>query len=234
VDGFSLLAIAPTGSLGFIKQNPAVFALHASPDAPAVDIFAGSAELVDNLSFGELSAAIQVPPGSYTLDFRAHDNGGIAASATTPALQAGERYLAIASGFLSKTPSFTLLPYGDAFDLNDSQARVRVIHASPDAPAVDVGTVANNVVTAVPDFTNLAFTAASTSAGTSLPAAALPIGIAAAGTPTPVATFTVTTASGLRAYAVAVGSLGGTGESFRLVIVNTTAFPWTAAEVAPN
>jgi hypothetical protein len=41
-DGFSLLAVSPTGSIGFIKQNPVVFALHASPDAPAVDIYAGS------------------------------------------------------------------------------------------------------------------------------------------------------------------------------------------------
>jgi hypothetical protein len=233
-DGFTLLAIAPTGPLGFIKQNPVVFALHGSPDAPAVDIDAGTTEIIDNLSFGELSAAVQVPPGSYTLNFRAHDDAAIAATAMTPALVAGERYLAIASGFLSKTPSFTLLPYGDGFGLGDSAARVRVVHASPDAPAVDVGTVAGNVVSPVADFTNLAFAGASSAAGTSLPVGALSIGIATTGSTAPVATFTVNTASGLRAYAVAAGSLGGSGASFRLVIVNTSAFPWSAAEIQPN
>ena len=51
----------------------------------------------------------------------------------------------------------------------------------------------------------------------------------------PVATFTVTTAAGMKAYAVAAGSLGGAnGEAFRLLIVNTGVFPWTAAEVNPN
>ena len=37
----------------------------------------------------------------------------------------------------------------------------------------------------------------------------------------------------LKAIAVAAGSLQGTGESFRLVIVDTSTFPWVAAEVLP-
>ena len=76
--GFSLLAVGDTGSVGFIAQNPTVYAMHSSPDAPAVDIFAGEAELVDDLAFGELSAPIQVPPGSYTLDFHGHTQGSVA------------------------------------------------------------------------------------------------------------------------------------------------------------
>jgi hypothetical protein len=233
-DGFSLLAAGPAGTIGFIKQNPVVFALHGSPDAPAVDIYAGSSELVDNLAFGELSAPIQVPPGSYDLDFRANDDGPIAASATTPALAAGERYLAIASGFLNDTPAFILLPYADAFALGGSDARVRAIHASPDAPAVDIGTVAANVLTPVPDYTNVSFQDASVASGTSLPVAQLLIGVAPMGDTNPLVTFDITTAAGLRAYAVAAGSLQGTGESFRLVIVDTSTYPWVAAEVLPN
>jgi len=234
-DGFSLLAVAPTGSIGFIKQNPVVFALHGSPDAPAVDIYAGTAMLVSDLAFSELSGAVQVPPAIYTLDFKATGSQVTAASATTPALAAGERYLAIATGFLSAgNPTFRLLPLGDAFTLGAATAYVRVVHASPDAPAVDVGTVSGNVVTPVPDFVDLAFEESSTGTGTSLPAAALAIGVAATGSTTPVATFSITTSAGLRAFAVAAGSLGGTGESFRLVLVNTAVFPWTAAEVFPN
>jgi hypothetical protein len=233
-DGFSLLAVGPSGTIGFIKQNPVVFALHGSPDAPAVDIFAGSAELADNLSFGQLSDPIQVPPGSYTLDFRANDDGPIAASATTPALAAGERYLAIASGFLNGSPAFQLLPYGDAFVLGGSDARVRAVHASPDAPAVDIGTVAGNVLTPVPDYTNVPFGAASVAGGTSLPVASLLIGIAPTGDTTPLVTFDVTTAAGLRAFAVAAGSLQGTGEGFRLLLVDTSSYPWAVATVQPN
>jgi hypothetical protein len=231
-DGFSLLAVGPSGSVGLIRQDPVVFALHGSPDAPAVDIFAGAAELADNLEFGFLTDPIQVSPGSYDLDFRVHDNGAVAASWTTPSLAAGERYLAVATGFAGNS-TFTVLALGDAFDLGTSSPLVRVVHASPDAPAVDVGVV-NGGFTAVPGLTNLAYTQSSAGAGTQVPAANLTIGLAAAGTTNPVATFDVAPSVGLKAFAVAAGSLLGNGETFRLVFVNTSVFPWTATEVFPN
>jgi hypothetical protein len=232
VDGFSLLAVGPSGTVGFIKQNPVVFALHGSPDAPAVDIFVGTTELVDNLSFGELSSSIQVQPGAYDLDFRVHDNGPVAATVTTPSLVAGERYLAVATGFVGEN-EFTVLPLGDAFALGSTNPLLRVVHASPDAPAVDVGVV-NGGFTAVPGLTNLAYTQASAGPGVNVPAASLTLGLAPTGTTTPAATFDVTPTTGLRAFAVAAGSLLGTGESFRLILVNTSVFPWAAAEVFPN
>jgi hypothetical protein len=241
MDGFSLLAVGPTGSIGFIKQNPTVFALHGSPDAPPVDIYAGSAKLVDNLAFGALSEAIQVPPGVYALDFKATGSDVTSASATTPSLAAGERYLAIASGFLSNgQPDFRLLPFGDSFADAGMDARVRVVHASPDAPPVDVGTVSDNngtrEVDALPEFTDLEFEEASTTSGTTLPVGSLPIGIAEAGTTAPVKEFTVPTRAGLRAFAVAAGSLTPEEdeEAFRLLIVDATDFPWTALQVLPN
>ncbi len=70
--GFSLMAVGPTGLVGTIAQDPTVFALHASPDAPAVDIREATSDalLIDNLAFGQLER-VQVPPGDYTLDFYA-------------------------------------------------------------------------------------------------------------------------------------------------------------------
>lgn len=232
-NGFSLYAIGGNGAVGFVKQNPVVFALHGSPDAGPVDILAGTTELVTDIDFGELSGAIQVPPAAYTLTFRT--TAGATVAADTPALAAGERYLAIASGFAGGgTPAFTLLPYADTLLQPNGGATVRVVHASPDAPSVDVGTASGNTVTPIEDFSGLAFSDASKSAGTELPVANLTVGVAAANTTAAVATFDITTTAGLRAYAVAVGSLAGTGESFRLVLVNTSVFPWIGAEVLPN
>jgi hypothetical protein len=234
-DGFSLLAVGPTGAIGFIKQNPLLVALHASPDAPAVDIYAGSAKLVDNIGFGDLSGAVQVPPGSYTLDFKATGTAGTAASATTPSLTAGARYLAVASGYLaSGSPAFQLIPLEEVFSTSANDPLVRVVHASPIAPAVDVGPVSGSDITPIADYTNLAFGESSTSDGTALPLGALTVGIAATGTTSPVATFDLTTVSGLRAFAVAAGSLSGPGEPFRLILVDATQDPWAAIEVMPN
>jgi hypothetical protein len=238
MDGFGLLAVGPEGTVGLIRQNPTVFVLHGSPDAPAVDVYAGGTdtELVDNLSFGNLSAAVQVPPAAYDLDIRVHDGGAVAASVTTPQLTAGERYLAVASGFVGGgSPEFTLLPYVESFEESASPV-VRVVHASPDAPSVDVGLwdEGNKAFTPISDFSDLAFGDASSGSGLPINAMSLTVGVAAAGTTDPAATFDLALGGVDRAFAVAAGSLGGTGEGFRLVVIDATMFPWQAAEVMPN
>ncbi len=240
-DGFSLLAVGPAGSIGFIQQNPTVFALHGSPDAPGVDIFAGDAMLVENLSFGELSSAIQVPPGMYDLDFYAAGTGPgtPAASAKTPALEAGHRYLAIAGGFLAgedADTSFQLLPVVDELAVDANNARIGVIHASPDAPAVDISTVSGSMLDTPLLVGGLEFPDSVGGAGLMVPPANLTIGIAASGSRSPVATFDIATSAGLRAFAVAAGALapGEMEEPFRLILVITSEWPWMAAEVLPN
>jgi hypothetical protein len=237
-DGFGLLAVGPQGTVGLIRQNPSVFVLHASPDAPAVDVYAGGTdtELVDNLSFGNLSSAVQVPPAAYNLDIRVHDGGGVAATVATPELMAGERYLAIASGFVGGgTPEFTLLPYVDSFEESASPV-LRVVHASPDAPSVDVGLwdEGNKAFTPISDYSDLAFGDASSDAGLPINAMALTVGVAVAGTTDPAATFDLSLAGVDRAFGVAAGSLGGTGESFRLVVVDASQYPWQSVQVMPN
>jgi hypothetical protein len=241
--GFSLLAVGPDGAIGFVKQNPRVYALHASPDAPAVDLFAGDVELSDNLGFGKLSGSIQVPPGAYNLDFFAHaagsarPQGSAAASAMTPSLAAGEQYLAIATGFLAGgTQKFQLAAFQEGFALDDAKnARIRVIHASPDAPAVDVGVAGQSAISPVV-VPNLAFPSATSPEGLSLAPGMTPLGITPTGQSSSiVARFDVTKTAGLRAFAVAAGALDGSkGEDFRLLLVDTSKSPWVSAEVMPK
>jgi hypothetical protein len=144
-DGFSLLAIGPTGALGFVKQNPFVYALHASPNAPAVDLYAGDAKLAGGLSFGNLAGPVQVPPADYKIDFRpagADPTSAPAASAQTGAIAAGGTYLTIADGFLggSGEQAFRLISLQEQFaDGSPDSALARVVHGAPDAPKVDLG-----------------------------------------------------------------------------------------------
>ncbi len=239
-DGFALLAVGGMGSVGFIKQDPVVYALHASPDAPTVDAFVGNAEIIDNLKFGQLSKPIQVQPGEYTLDFygytagSARPSGAPAASASTGKLEAGERYLAAANGFLSKG-SFTLLGFREGFDINANKSVLRAVHASPDAPAVDIGLLQNGQVSTVL-FKDLTFTKASAENGLQAEAGHIPVGVAATGSPAPVAGFTVPATNGQRAFVIAAGALAPANgqKSFRLAIVDTAPTPWTVTHVFPH
>jgi hypothetical protein len=241
--GFDLLAVGPDGTIGFIKQNPVVYALHASPDAPAVDVFAGSSKIVTDLSFGQLSAPVQVPPGTYELEFFGASSataptGTPAAKKSINGLEAGERYLSIATGFLApqgEERGFELFTRPEEFDLGDADgARVRAIHASPDAPAVDIGLAAGTTLSAVV-FKDISFNQSSPVAGKSVPAAALDLGVAPTGSTSTVATFDVTTTAGSRAFVVAAGALDPSrGQGFRLIAVETNATPWVAASVLPN
>jgi hypothetical protein len=115
-------------------------------------------------------------------------------------------------------------------------ARVGAIHASPDAPAVDIGTVSGDMLDLPLLVGNLGFSEAAGGEGLAVPAGELTIGLAAAGSRSPVATFDIATSAGLRAYAVAAGALapGEDEESFRLILVITSQWPWAAVEVMPN
>ncbi|QSQ11633.1 DUF4397 domain-containing protein [Myxococcus landrumensis] len=247
--GFGLLA----AGVGLVRQNPVVYALHASPDAPSVDIFAGNAELVDGLTFGNLSAPIQVPPGQYTLDFfvnvsgSTRPSGAPAASRATPSLVAGQRYLALASGFLSPAANdpvdstFELLAFSDDFISDADSLRLRVIHASPDAPVVDVSPLEAGLVPASAAFNDVPYRRASAPEGLELPAVQAVVGVAAASASdrAPVARFPLDTAPfvGRGVFAVALGALtptvGENEQGFRLVLVDTRTSPWSALGVHP-
>lgn len=244
-DGFSLLAVGPKGTIGFIKQNPTVYALHASPDAPAIDGFVGTSKLIDDLSFGKLSSPIQVPPGDYDLDVFAHADGHTRPTGVTPVatkkiagLLAGERYLAVASGFIAPIGSeqgFRLSTYKDEFAVdNATGAELRAVHASPDAPNVDIGLVSGLAVS--PVFKDLAFGNASNEGA--VPAAgALSLGVTPTGQNGVIAArFSVTPQAKSRAFAVAAGTLSPhrSPNTFRLLVVDTAAQPWSLAAVHPT
>jgi hypothetical protein len=236
---FSLFAVGPDGLVGIIPQNPFVYALHASPDAPAVDIKSNDALLAGNLSYGQLGR-IQLPPGDYPLDIYPAGGATSVFSGSVSGLTAGESYLAIAAGFLAPAPEeggFRLITLADNLVDAADGARTQVIHASPDAPAVDISTMSNGVHLDQPLLVEgLRFGQLTADAGLAVPAATFRLGIAQAGVPTPVASFGLTTVAGLRAFVIATGALSPNPgqQSFALMVVNTSAQPWTVARVMPD
>ncbi len=149
----SLLAlVALTASMSWAQR---VRVVHASPDAPAVDVFVQNGKAVEGLPFGEYTDYIEVPAGQ--LDF------AIFVAGTDALVQSGNIFVdgdftIIASGFAGGgEPAFGLIVLTDRNrEPSAGDARVRVVHAAPSAPGVDVyftqpyGALANPLLTGVP------------------------------------------------------------------------------------
>lgn len=146
---FATGAIAQSGETGRVRV------MHASPDAPAVDIFVDGQKAVSALAFPEDTGYVALPAGTHTVEVFASPSDGTGVPVLQAALQvaAGSDYTVLAVGRLSDS-TLTLLPLEDDNSLPAmGTAHVRLVHASPDAPAVDV-TVAG---TSTEVFSDVAF-----------------------------------------------------------------------------
>lgn len=125
--------------------------VHASPDAPAVDIFVGANKAISNLAFKAASPYANLPVGKADIKvFATSANGqGTPAIAAAPDLKAGA-YTIAAVGKLANIEPLVL--EDNLAKPAAGKAHVRFVHASPDAPAVDIAVKGGPVL-----FSNVAF-----------------------------------------------------------------------------
>jgi len=88
--------------------------VHASPDAPAVDVTAASSgdALFDGVAYTE-SGSIEVPAGDYTIQVRGdtESNDGDVAAEFDVGLEGGQGYTAFAAGYLTPDDEPTDTPF---------------------------------------------------------------------------------------------------------------------------
>jgi hypothetical protein len=140
---------AQTASTGRVRV------MHSSPDAPAVDIFVDGQKAVTALAFPANTGYVALPAGPHNVKVFASPSDGTGSPVLEADLNvaAGKDYTVLAVGRLSDS-SLALLPLEDNNAAPAAgNAHVRLIHASPDAPAVDV--VVAGTTTKV--FSNVAF-----------------------------------------------------------------------------
>jgi hypothetical protein len=121
--------------------------IHASPDAPAVDVYANGSQVLSNVPFQASSGYLSVPADRYTFEIYAAgaDPTTTGAVLTVSAdLQAGADYTVIA---LDSVAQIKGRIFGDDNTAPaPGQAHINVIHAGPDAPAVDVAVTGGDVL----------------------------------------------------------------------------------------
>jgi hypothetical protein len=265
-EGFQLLVttddptVTAQGPLPALRQDPVVYALHAGVGAPAVDVYArvGTTALKlaggPTATYATISAPIQVSPGTYSLEVFGNGStptaGSAVVSGSTPALEPGERYLAMVTGELNvgtSTNTLALSFLKDEFTLNNStKAFVRLVHGSSLAPSpVAVGTTIDMSTKALGGIVaqNLVYKAATAGGGLELASGAeVTLGLASVAAPSmvtnPIAIAKVTIPSdvlsgGLRAFAIVGGSTSLRPENAQglkvIGVITSGAAPWSVA-----
>lgn len=132
------VAIPCSETLGLGEaSNSCLRVVHAAPDAGPVDVYIGESPIAEGLAFGDASEFTATPSGDQQLRIvPAGQPVDQAVIDTTQGLTAGGAGQVLISG-LADDLQATIMGV-DLRLLPANQARVRLIHASPDTDAIDV------------------------------------------------------------------------------------------------
>jgi hypothetical protein len=119
--------------------------VHASPDAPDVDVYLDGALALEGLAFGTFSGWVAVPAGDYRVQVAPAGQGADAAVIDAEVtVEAGDAYHIAATAVVAEIAPAVF--QADLGPLDSGTARVRVLHTSPDAPPIDVAVTGGDVL----------------------------------------------------------------------------------------
>jgi hypothetical protein len=141
---FARWTIVPLVAAGLVACNDSdpeaqLRIVHASPDAPAVDVIADGELLVGALDYGQATAFATVDAGTVAVRVNGRLPGGTTSTVIGPAnldLADDTQYTVLAVGNVASIEPLVLSQ--PATSVPAGSTRLRVVHAAPDAPAVDV------------------------------------------------------------------------------------------------
>jgi uncharacterized protein DUF4397 len=190
--------------------------VHASPDAPAVDVLVDDAVALSNVSYLATSNYLELADGGHNVNVNAAGTSTTVIDADVD-LADGTDYTLIASGLLDAIAPIVLTD--DNSTPPAGTARVRAIHGAPSAPAVDVYVTAPeaDLETASPVLSSVAF--GDVADYLEVPAGDYQVRVTPAGSKTVVIdSGALTLASGQVRTAIAVDAAGG-GAPFDLLVL---------------
>lgn len=119
--------------------------VHASPDAPAVDVaVTGAAVLIENLEFPSASAYMPVPAGSYDLDVRPTGTEDVALATPGFTAEAGMIYDVFAVGTLADG-TLAVAPFvSELLDATTTDNTTGTSGGTPGMPATGAGGTADS------------------------------------------------------------------------------------------
>lgn len=186
--------------------------VHASPDAPAVDIVVNDdfmQPLVPGITFPDFTGFLSVPPATYNVKV-VEPMSGLTPIDANLTLDAGTTYSAIALDTLAGG-NITALVVADDARRVATEAKVRLIHASPTAGDVDIWVTAEGADITTESPALVAIPLGANTGFLSLAPGTYDVNIAPTGTTTAAITATVTIEAGGIYTAIARDAEGGSG-----------------------
>ena len=190
--------------------------VHASPDAPEVDVLLDDSEVLGDVPYLTASDYLDVPAGNLNLKVNAAGTATTVVDADL-SLVDGTDYTVIASGLAEAIEPIVLQDDNSA--PASGNARVRAIHGAPGAPTVDIYVTAPgaDLETTIPLLANVEF--GDVADYIEAPAGDYQVRVTPTGTKTVVIdSGTLTLSSGQVRTAIAVDAAGG-GAPFDLLVL---------------
>ncbi|MBS2969119.1 DUF4397 domain-containing protein [Metabacillus sp. KIGAM252] len=132
-----VFALMGNAALAAESKDAMVRIVHASPDAPAVDVTVDGKTVVEGAEFKAATDFMAVPAGDHKVEIYAAGTveEGKPVISTDLTVEAGKMYTAAAINTLD---NLELQVLNDDTMVSERKSKIRVGHFSPDAPAVDV------------------------------------------------------------------------------------------------
>jgi hypothetical protein len=112
---------------------------HLSPDAPNVDVYVDGSAVLEDVAFTDVSGYLELSPGTHTVEITAAGDMSTSVFEQDLELAAADYTIAAAGELAEDGQEFSpLVLEDDTESPGGNESRVRLVHASPDAPAVDV------------------------------------------------------------------------------------------------
>jgi len=122
-------------------EGASVRVAHMSPDAPNVDVLVDGDAVLEDVAFGAVSDYLSLAAGTYTVRITPAGDAETTVFEGEVTVEAGGAYTVAAIGELSEGADQAFEPLileDDTEAPSSDTARVRAVHVSPDAPAVDI------------------------------------------------------------------------------------------------
>lgn len=130
----SALTLGVLASAQMMDKSAYVRVVHASPDAPAVDVFLDGKQTVDGAAFKAVTSFGDVPAGKHSVLVTVHGDMKKEVLKQEFDLKAGTYYTVAATGLLK---DIKLTAFTASSMMNKSKAKINVYHLSPGSPNVD-------------------------------------------------------------------------------------------------